>query len=43
MPWKKLYYQYRKGEKAAVKLIESILVENHITAEEDLCVLNMIR
>ncbi|KAJ8245470.1 hypothetical protein GJAV_G00271090 [Gymnothorax javanicus] len=43
VPWKKLYYQYQKREKTAVQHVESILTENHITAREDECILNMLR
>ncbi|KAJ8250010.1 hypothetical protein COCON_G00232260 [Conger conger] len=43
VPWKKLYYRYQRGEKEAVRDIKSILEENRITAQEDLCILNMVR
>ncbi|KAI1882341.1 hypothetical protein AGOR_G00249690 [Albula goreensis] len=43
VPWKKLYYQYQKGERNAVKQVTSILTDNNITHKEDLCVLNMIK
>ncbi|XP_036375995.1 F-box DNA helicase 1 [Megalops cyprinoides] len=43
VPWKKLYYQYQKGEEEAVRQVTSILTDNHISDKEDLCVLNMVK
>ncbi|KAJ8373950.1 hypothetical protein SKAU_G00045300 [Synaphobranchus kaupii] len=43
VPWKKLYYRYQKEEKSAVQLIKSILKDNRITSDEDLCILNMVQ
>ncbi|XP_041110648.1 F-box DNA helicase 1 [Polyodon spathula] len=43
VPWKKLYFQYRKGKSEAVKEIEQILSDNHITEKEQLCVMNLVK
>ncbi|XP_072327204.1 F-box DNA helicase 1 isoform X2 [Scyliorhinus torazame] len=43
VPYKKLYYRYRKGEESAVKEIDQILKENNIKKENELCVLNLIK
>uniref|UniRef100_A0A8C9TL19 F-box DNA helicase 1 n=1 Tax=Scleropages formosus TaxID=113540 RepID=A0A8C9TL19_SCLFO len=43
VPWKKLYFRYRMKESQAVEEITLILMENSITPQEDLCVLNMVR
>ncbi|XP_038667760.1 F-box DNA helicase 1 isoform X2 [Scyliorhinus canicula] len=43
VPYKKLYYRYRKGEERAVKEIDQILKENNIKKENELCVLNLIK
>lgn len=43
LPWKKLYYRYRKREPEAVKEVKSILNDNHINQKDDLCLLNMLR
>ncbi|XP_078409157.1 F-box DNA helicase 1 [Cetorhinus maximus] len=43
VPYKKLYYRYRKGEESAVKEIDLILKENNIKKEDELCVLNLIK
>lgn len=43
LPWKKLYCRYRKREKEALKEVKSILHNNKIIKEEDLCLLNMVR
>ncbi|XP_078091965.1 F-box DNA helicase 1 isoform X2 [Mustelus asterias] len=43
VPYKKLYYRYRKGEESAVKEIDRILKENNIKKENELCLLNLIR
>ncbi|XP_028810468.1 F-box DNA helicase 1 [Denticeps clupeoides] len=42
LPWKKLYYRYHKEEKLAVEELNSILMNNHITQQDDLCLLNMV-
>eukprot|EP00061_Rhincodon_typus_P014233 g41139.t1 len=42
VPYRKLYYRYRKGEASAVKEIDWILKENHIKKEDELCMLNLI-
>ncbi|XP_051889779.1 F-box DNA helicase 1 isoform X1 [Pristis pectinata] len=43
VPWKKLYYRYRKGEGSAVMEIDKILKANNITKGDEMCVLNLIR
>ncbi|XP_065103943.1 F-box DNA helicase 1 isoform X3 [Paramisgurnus dabryanus] len=43
LPWKKLYYRYRKRETEAVKEVRSILIDCHIIKKDDLCLLNMVR
>ncbi|KAJ8411248.1 hypothetical protein AAFF_G00172540 [Aldrovandia affinis] len=43
VPWKKLYFQYQKRERGAVKQVSSILTDNNIDPKEDLCVLNMVK
>ncbi|XP_028670046.1 F-box DNA helicase 1 isoform X1 [Erpetoichthys calabaricus] len=43
VPWKKLFFQYCKGKTEAVQEIEQILLDNKITKEEELCVLNFVR
>ncbi|KAM8972139.1 F-box DNA helicase 1 [Pelodytes ibericus] len=43
IPWKKLYHQYVGKEKRAVEHMENLLTRNRITAEDDLCVLNLIK
>ncbi|KAG1952844.1 F-box DNA helicase 1 [Pimephales promelas] len=43
LPWKKLYCRYRKRENEALKEVKSILHDNKITKNEDLCLLNMVR
>ncbi|XP_069764652.1 F-box DNA helicase 1 isoform X2 [Narcine bancroftii] len=43
VPWKKLYYRYRKGEGSAVMEVVKILKENKITKDDELCVLNLVR
>ncbi|XP_043569994.1 F-box DNA helicase 1 isoform X1 [Chiloscyllium plagiosum] len=43
VPYRKLYYRYRKGEASAVKEIDWILKENSIKKEDELCVLNLIK
>ncbi|XP_066561210.1 F-box DNA helicase 1 isoform X2 [Amia ocellicauda] len=42
VPWKKLYYQYRKGMRQAVEKANAILSNNGITAHENLCLLNLL-
>ncbi|MGH0135431.1 UNVERIFIED_CONTAM: hypothetical protein FKN15_008040 [Acipenser sinensis] len=43
VPWKKLYFQFRKGKSQAVKEIEQILSDNHITENQQLCVMNLVK
>ncbi|XP_059510464.1 F-box DNA helicase 1 isoform X2 [Stegostoma tigrinum] len=43
VPYRKLYYRYRKGEASAVKEIDWILKENNIKKEDELCMLNLIK
>ncbi|XP_030072453.1 F-box DNA helicase 1 isoform X2 [Microcaecilia unicolor] len=43
IPWKKLYHRFDRSEEEAVQNIEEILTRNHITKEEDLCILNLLR
>lgn len=43
VPWKKLYFQFRKGKSQAVKEIERILSDNHITENQQLCVMNLVK
>ncbi|MGH0123949.1 UNVERIFIED_CONTAM: hypothetical protein FKN15_015543 [Acipenser sinensis] len=42
VPWKKMYFQCRKGKSQAVKEIERILSDSHITENQQLCVMNLV-
>ncbi|XP_015207870.2 F-box DNA helicase 1 isoform X1 [Lepisosteus oculatus] len=43
VPWKKLYYQYRKGMCQAVEEVKAILTEDHITTDENSCLVNLVK
>ncbi|XP_059843083.1 F-box DNA helicase 1 isoform X2 [Hypanus sabinus] len=43
VPWKRLYYRYRKGERSAMMEVDRILKENKITKGDKQCILNLVR
>ncbi|XP_042191393.1 F-box DNA helicase 1 [Callorhinchus milii] len=43
VPYKKMYYGYRKGEETVVECAGQILNANSITAEDNLCLLNLVK
>ncbi|XP_075455517.1 F-box DNA helicase 1 isoform X2 [Ascaphus truei] len=43
IPWKKLYHRYLSKEQQAVLKVEDLLKKNEMTAEQELCVLNLVR
>ncbi|XP_063782860.1 F-box DNA helicase 1 isoform X2 [Pseudophryne corroboree] len=43
IPWKKLYHRYLKKEGNAIMEIEHILQKNGITADNSLCILNLVK
>ncbi|KAM4678642.1 F-box DNA helicase 1 [Discoglossus pictus] len=43
IPWKKLYHQYLGKEAQAVAKVKDLLINNGIRADDELCVLNLVR
>ncbi|XP_075064678.1 F-box DNA helicase 1 [Mixophyes fleayi] len=43
IPWKKLYHRYLEKDELAVMEIEDILKTNGITADNPLCILNLVK